>query len=111
MRTFDINTISDHADKDRKARFEMIAKTIGFGTPIAEATDKKENGDCVRTLTDTGVLVVIDPYGVIVTAWVASIKQACRIYKEATNNTRMPKKLWNIINYNNNTAEWKKVIA
>ena len=111
MKTYDLTVISDHVDNDRRARFELIEKTIGFGTPIAEAKDRKAGGDCTRTLTDTGVIIVINPYGTIITAFVAGVKQAMQVYNDATGTTKMPRKVWNMVNYNNNTIAWKKVTA
>lgn len=111
MKNYDLTVISDHVDNDRRARFAMIEKTIGFGNPIAEAQDRKPGGNCTRTLTDTGVIIVINPYGTIITAFVAGVKQALQVYSDATGTTKMPKKLWNMVNYNNNTMEWKKAIA
>ena len=111
MKSFDLCMISDHVDKDRRARFSMIEKTIGFGSPIVETGDKKPDGDCTRTLTDTGVILVIDPYGIIVTAFIASVKQASRLYKQATGDRKLPQNLFNMVNYNNNTEYWKKMAA
>jgi hypothetical protein len=111
MKRIDLSIISDHVDNDRRNRFAFIEKTIGFGTPIAEAEDKKERGDCTRTLTGTGVIVVIDPYGVIVTAWIASVKQAIDVYSRATGNNKLPKEVFWMVQYNNNSPVWKTKVA
>ena len=111
MKQIDLTIISDHVDQDRRKRFEFIQKTIGFGTPIAEAEDTKNRGDCTRTLTDTGVIVVIDPYGVIVTAFVANVKQAMDVYKRGTGKNKLPNEVFWMVQYNNNSPIWKTKIA
>ena len=110
MKAIDLTTVSHHVIVDRKTRFEIIEKTVGFGNPVVEAPDKKGR-DCTATLTDTGVIVIIDPFGIIVTAWIASVKQAVSVYSRATGKTQLPQKLWNMVNYNNNTEFWQKKVA
>lgn len=110
MKAIDLTTVSYHVIADRKTRFEIIEKTVGFGNPVVEAPDKKGR-DCTATLTDTGVIVIIDPLGIIVTAWIASVKQAIAVYSRATGKQQLPKELWNMVNYNNNTALWQKKVA
>ena len=110
MKPIDLTVVSHHVEVDRQARFDIIKKTVGFGSPVVEAPDKKGR-DCTATLTDTGVIVIIDPYGMIVTAWIASVKQAQAVYGRATGSLKMPRQLWNTVNYNNNTELWRKKIA
>ena len=104
------SAVSNHVVVDRQARINLIEKTIGWGNPVIEAPDKKGR-DCKAVLTDTGVIIILDPYGIIVTAWIASVKQAIAVYARATGNTVLPQKLWWIINYNNNSKEWQRKIA
>ena len=110
MKAIDLTAVSYHVIADRQTRFNIINKTVGFGNPVVETTDKKGT-DCTTTLTDTGVIVIIDSHGIIVTAWIASVKQALAVYSRATGTTKMPKQLWNMVNYNNNTELWQKVAA
>ena len=110
MKPIDLTVVSNHVVADRQVRFDIINKTVGFGNPVVEAPDKKGR-DCTATLTDTGVIVIIDPHGEIVTAWIASVKQAQAVYGRATGSLKMPKQLWNIVNYNNNTELWRQKIA
>ena len=110
MKAIITSAVSNHVEVDRQARFDLINKTIGFGSPVVEAPDKKGR-DCTATLTDTGVIVIIDPYGIIVTAWIASVRQAQAVWNRATGNFDLPEKLWNQVNYNNNTAYWQKKVA
>lgn len=110
MLAIDLTNMTYHAEVDRATRFSIINKTVGFGNPVYIASDKKGR-DATATLTDTGVLIVRDLTNKIITAYVASVKQAMDVYKRATGNDKMPRKLWATINYNNNTEAWKKMIA
>ena len=110
MKPIDLTVTSYHVDIERQQRFDIINKTVGFGVPVVEGPDRKGR-DCTATLTTTGVIVIIDPHGVIVTAWVASVRQAIDVYRSATGSDKLPKNLWNMVNYNNNTALWQKMAA
>lgn len=107
---FDLTNLSAHAIIDRKNRFDFIENTIGFGEPVVRCKkDRDENGDALTTLTDTGVIVIQEEATeTIITAYVASIKQAAYVYKKSKGNNKMPSQLWNVINYNNNTEWYKK---
>lgn len=110
MKPIDLSNASAHFIIDRKTRIEIIEKTVGWGEPIAEATDKKGR-DATATLTTTGVIVVRAFDGMIITAFIATVRQAQAVWNRATENQSMPKALWNIINYNNNTSYWKMKVA
>lgn len=110
MKTIDFSKATTHVIVDRKVRIEIIEKTVGFGVPFVEAPDEK-GFDCTATLTTTGVIVIMGANGEIITAWIASVKQAMAVHARATGTTKLPKKIWNVVNYNNNTAEWKKMVA
>ena len=109
MKTFDITCLTYHAEVDRETRINIIKKTVGFGNPCAEAPDKDDR-DATAILTDTGVIVILNPYGLIVTTWIASVRQASAIYY-SNHGKKMPKSLWAIVNYNNNTETWHKMAA
>lgn len=110
MKAIDLTAISRHVELDRQNRFNLINNTVGFGLPVVEAKDKNNN-ECTATLTTTGVIVIIDPHGIIVTAWIASVRQAIGVYATATGSTKLPKNLWNVVNYNNNTETWQRIAA
>lgn len=110
MKVIDLTTVSRHVELDRQDRFNLINNTVGFGLPVVEARDKQDE-TCTATLTSTGVIVIINAHGVIVTVWIASVRQAIAVYATATGTTRLPKNLWNIINYNNDTELWHKIAA
>lgn len=108
----DPNNISLHVLQDRMERYSFIKNSIGFGEPVVVLNDERNSrGDATATLTSTGVVVIRDPYNTIITTYIANMKQAKTIYFKATKNTLMPRSLWLAINYNNNTAEWKKIAA
>lgn len=110
MKTIDLTNVSAHVVIDRKTRFDIIEKTVGFGTPIVEAPDKKGR-DCTVILTTTGVICIIGADGMMVTTWIASVAQAIAVYARATGKTKLPIKLWDMVNYNNNTETWRKKVA
>ena len=110
MNQIDLTKASAHFIVDRKDRIEIIEKTVGWGEPIAEAKDKKDR-DATAILTSTGVIVVRAFDGMIITAFVATVRQAQAVWSRATGTTAMPRTLWNIINYNNNTTYWRMKVA
>jgi hypothetical protein len=110
MKQIDLSKASAHVLIDRKTRVEIIEKTVGFGTPFVEASDIKQR-DCTAILTTTGVIVIMDENGEIITTWIASVKQAVSVYARATGTAKLPKWIWNIVNYNNNTEMWQKMVA
>ena len=110
MKTFDLSCMSHHAEVDREIRINIIKKTVGFGKPIAEAPNKADPTSTV-ILTDTGVIVVLNKFGIIITTWIADVRQASAIYRQYSNGQKMPRQLWAIVNYNNNTETWHKMAA
>lgn len=110
MKTVDLSNVSAHVVIDRQVRFNIIENTVGWGTPLVEAPDKKEQ-DATATLTSTGVIIIMSNDGMIITAWIASVRQAVAVYARATGNTKLPRQLWNMVNYNNNTEVWNKIAA
>ena len=110
MKQIDLSKASAHVRVDRKIRVEIIEKTIGFGIPFIETQDERQS-DCTTTLTTTGVIVIMSEDGEIITTWIANVKQAMAVHARATGTTKLPKWLWNIVNYNNNTEMWQKMVA
>ena len=110
MAPIDLSCISAHALNDRKERFDVIEKGLGWGKPIVEAPDA-EGRPSTTTLTDTGVIVIRGYDNMIITAYIASPRQARKVYERATGNPNMPRKIWLIVNYLNNTPYWQKVAA
>ena len=110
MKYIDLQKVSRHVTVDRQTRISIIEKTVGWGKALVEAPDKKGR-DCTALLTSTGVIAILEPDGTMVTAWIASVKQAQAVYKRATGSYEMPKELWKMVNYNNNTELWHKMAA
>ena len=106
----DLTKMSTHVTVDRAARIKNIENSVGWGTIVAQAPDRNSK-NVNRALTSTGVLIVQAEDGFIITAWIASISQAVAVWKMAKEGKPLPKWLWNVINYNNNTDYWKKLIA
>lgn len=106
----DLTMMSAHVIVDRAERIHHIENSIGWGTIVAEAPDRKEQ-NATAILTSTGVLVIRAMDGTIITAWVANVKQAVAVWKTAKNGKSIPHWLWNVINYNNNTTYWRNLTA
>lgn len=109
MPPIDLTKMSAHAIVDRKTRFAVIENSIGWGNPVIVAPDKKGR-DATATLTDTGVLVIRGSDNMIITAFIATVRQAQAVWNRG-NGGKMPQALWNMINYNNNTDYWKNLVA
>lgn len=106
----DLTRMSAHFIIDRADRIQRIENSIGWGTIVVNAPDRnKEN--VYRCLTSTGVLIIKDENDFIITAWIADVKQAVSVWKAAKGDRPVPKWLWNVINYNNNTKYWQKKVA
>ena len=106
----DLTNMSAHVIVDRQARINNIENSIGWGTEIITAPDKKER-DATATLTSTGVIIIRSLDGMIITAWIASVAQAQAVWGRAKGTARLPRWLWNVVNYNNNTEYWKNLVA
>lgn len=110
MTAIDFTQLSYHAMVERKDRIEQIEKTISFGTPIVEMEDTSNN--TMKVLTSTGVIVIWSLNNKsIVTMFVASVNQALSFYnrKRGEEPYKMPRQLWLMVNYNNNTYYWQKI--
>lgn len=107
---FDLTNLTAHVITEREKRFQFIQDTIGFGEPCftcKKARDK--DGDAIATLTDTGVIVIQEEVTeTIITAYIATVKQAYALYYTAKGTTKMPSDLWKQINYNNNTDWYRR---
>ena len=110
MKKLDVSNLSAHVVVDRMDRIRVIEKTVGWGVPVYEAPDEKGR-DATAILTSTGVLAIVAPNGMIISVWIAGIKQAVAVFRRATGQEKMPAWLWATINYNNNTEAWKAMAA
>lgn len=110
MKQINLSNMSAHAIVDREVRIGIIEKTVGWGFPVAEVPDKA-NENCTATLTSTGVMIIMNDDEMIVTAWIATIRQAIAVWRQGTGHKEMPNTLWNIVNYNNNTELWQRKTA
>ena len=85
--------ISHHLRAERLDRVAYIATTIGYGNIVFER--HSSSTPTVSCLTDTGVLIVKDEEGMIITMYIAEYKQANYV---THNNT--PQWLSNVIKKN-----------
>ena len=106
----DTTYMSTHVIVDRKFRIDLIENTIGWGHEIATVKDH-QNQNAFATLTTTGVMIITNEDGMIITTWIANVRQAAAVWRQANNNKPMPAWLWRIVNYNNNTEAWHRMAA
>ena len=106
----DLTMMSYHTIVERANRVNNIENSIGWGEIVAEAPDRND-ANVRRALTSTGVLLVLGENDFIITAWIANVGQAAAVWKKAKNGARMPRQLWNMVNYNNNTTYWQNLVA
>lgn len=96
--------MSYHARVQRIERFEYIIDTVGFGEEIACANLEIKGKMRLHTLTDTGVVIVREKDGEVVTAFIARVEQASAIWYKAQQRT-MPNKLYQKIKANRRFQE------
>lgn len=95
-----------HARFDRMSRLEYILDTVGIGEVIAEIENTHDARGGFQRLTSTGVIVITSQNKrTIVTAYIATIEQACGVYCKAKRVKRMPNNLYNRFK---NNAEYVK---
>lgn len=87
-----------HASFERVNRIEYILDTVGVGEEVARVWD--ETRQTFQCLTDTGVVIVVNEKGKIVTMFIATTARACAIYKACTKASRVPNYLFKIISRN-----------
>ena len=89
-----------HAFNERFERISFILDTIGMGEPVVSIRDPYHE-DTIKVLTNTGIIIVNgETSKKIVTVFIATMDQAMAVYKIATNNKRMPERLYNKIKEN-----------
>lgn len=77
--------MTNHAQVDRYARLAYIIDTVGLGEIIAEIPNEDYRGGFKR-LTSTGVVIVVSKDArTIVTAYIAKLSQAEKIYRTSRN--------------------------
>lgn len=109
--TIDTTLLTYHANIERKERIDFIENTIGFGRKCYSCEDPADPG-VIKSLTTTGVIVVESKVtGLIITMYVARVAQALNVIKLATGKLNINPRLWDYINYNNNTSYWKQRVA
>ena len=89
--------MTEHARYDRTNRINYIIDTIGIGNVIAEIATVDDLGRAgFQKLTDTGVIIVLSADNrTIVTAFIGTLAQVCKVYKTAKKSQRLPDGLYN----------------
>lgn len=98
--------MTGHAFNDRMARFEYIIDTVGIGKVTARYQDVDEyNRVVIFELTTTGVIIVRNKDNMVVTAYIAEMRQAIRVWRSTNGNKKMPAPLYTKINQNATARE------
>ena len=98
----DLTNTTYHARVERANRMVQVSK-LEIGIPVATIEEYNKKGNkTIVTLTDTGVVVILDPKtNTIITLFLASVDRAAAIYKEAYGTRRrLPDQLYNQIKIN-----------
>lgn len=71
------NKVTMHFKNDRIDRAVYIAETVGFGEVFKTAVYPTQD----IQITDTGVIIVVNHRGAIITTYIARVNQILEIYK------------------------------
>lgn len=88
--------ISKHASEDRFERMCYLMEQLGIGEEVCQMTDRNRT-DRQIALTSTGVILVLAADGCVITAYVASIREAMAVWRKsspAREAMRMPNWLY-----------------
>ena len=95
--------VTQHLAQDRADRAIFIAMTRGIGEPVAERQSWKDT-KAIMTLTDTGVIVVKNLQGKIITMYYCTVTEA----KWVVNKKALPQAVYNVITKNCKNGYIKK---
>jgi hypothetical protein len=80
-------TISKHFQTERADRYAYIATTVGVGTVVHTVTQQwtkhKSGIPCKVNITNTGVAIITDQEGNLVTMYILTIEEAKRYFVNA----------------------------
>ena len=91
-----------HARRERISRIDYIIDTVGIGEVIASiATTDSLGRKGYQKLTSSGVIIVLSAdERTVVTMFIATLGQACAVYKTDKNCKFLPDGLYKRINNN-----------
>lgn len=93
--------MTHHAKNDRMARLEYIVDTVGVGKVIATSIElDKYNRETISELTTTGVIIIRNTERMVVTAYIAEMNQAIKVWRTAKGTQKMPTPVYNKIRQN-----------
>lgn len=93
--------MTEHARKDRQSRLEYIIDTVGVGKVAVRYQDIDEkNRIVIFELTTTGVIIVRNAENMVVTAYIAEMRQAVRVWRCQHGDKKMPAPLYKKITQN-----------
>lgn len=99
--------MTKHATVDRLSRLEYIIDTIGIGETVCTAKQIDSlNRIGYSSLTSTGVIVITSENHKLVTAYIAEMNQAIKVWRDAKGNgIKLPQYLFNKIKNNDNVRK------
>lgn len=100
--------LSPHASQERIERLMYLNLHIGIGNEVCSmrglVPDRRE------VLTDTGVMLILSDEDVVITAYLATMRQAMRVWRSNYDNMRMPNRLYRKVIENRKAYENVKEI-
>ena len=89
-----------HTRVERRQRIISCLSRLGLGEIILEVADYTHNNNCVRCLTSTGLIFIIDLNShELITGYMANIRQVASMYY-AIGISRIPDNVFNTVKYN-----------
>lgn len=86
-----IYKMSEHASQERIERMMYLVMEIGLGDEVCSVESRN---DCTEVLTSTGLILVLGNENLLVTAYIANMDRATRIWRAANGNIEMPQTLY-----------------
>lgn len=84
--------LNPHASRDRLERMMFLSMEIGLGDEICHLTREKDNYK--EVLTSTGLILIIDEFNYLITAYVANLDKAFAIWRNVKGSAKMPNALY-----------------
>ena len=97
--------ISKHASEERLERFCYLMETLGIGEEVCVSNARTDARKTV--LTSTGIVLVLAEDGCVITAYIATMKEAVFIWHHSErSSSKMPTWLYNRVL--NNKKYWRE---
>lgn len=84
--------LEPHASQERVERLMFLNLEIGIGDEICHTRRDKDHYR--EILTSTGLILIVNEYDYLITAYVANLDKAFAIWRETHGNIKMPNVLY-----------------